>query len=77
MTTTARDGGPVYPGNKAIQFGQDSGCNEGMSLRDYFALKAMEAEISDGIPMDQKYKDSVAAHAYTLADAMLKARVKT
>jgi hypothetical protein len=43
MTTTARDGGPVYPGNKAIQFGQDSGCNEGMSLRDYFALKATDA----------------------------------
>jgi hypothetical protein len=43
----------------------------GMSLRDYFAAKAMQADLTgyDGATWDR-----VAKHAYEMADAMLKAR---
>lgn len=41
----------------------------GMTLRDYFAAKAIQA-------MAQKYshEDDVSRHAYKIADAMMKAR---
>ena len=43
----------------------------GMTLRDYFAAKAMQALIPSGQNVDSmKYAES----AYALADAMLKAR---
>jgi len=55
----------------------------GMTLRDYFAAKAMQGCVSNPL----KYKDAtiqkhgsvenaVAFHAYALADAMLEARKK-
>jgi len=47
-----------------------------MSLRDYFAAKAMQAFISGWINL-QIYPEAdiyVAEHAYRMADAMLKAR---
>ena len=62
----------------------------GMTLRDYFAAKAMQAEIitstSDATPesvqalldaadaAERTPQDQVAFHAYKWADAMLKAR---
>jgi hypothetical protein len=42
--------------------------HEGMTLRDYFAAKAMEALVHNRTPWD------AAAEAYAYADAMLKAR---
>ena len=45
----------------------------GMTLRDYFAAKAMQAIVSRGIVSDvplEKYTEN----AYKMADAMLKAR---
>jgi len=48
----------------------------GMTLRDYFAAKAMESFIS-GWTARNIYPPNdlvVAEHAYTMADAMLKAR---
>jgi hypothetical protein len=47
----------------------------GMTLRDYFAAKAMQAIYTAGIPsgVEMKY-DEVATGAYAAADAMLKAR---
>ena len=47
--------------------------NEGMTLRDYFAAKAMEGFLV----CDVKYAsdaDMIARDAYVMADAMLKAR---
>lgn len=61
-------GGPAFPGFDYIdQHGKKN--PEGMTLRDYFAAKAMQA-------LNYKYsnEDDVARHAYILADAMLKAR---
>ena len=43
----------------------------GMTLRDYFAAKAMQALISR---KDFEFEDSAWENAYDMADAMLKAR---
>jgi len=45
----------------------------GMTLRDYFAAKAMQAYIPDAIQKSALMKD-VAIEAYWYADEMLKAR---
>ena len=67
MNTT---GGPAFPGlhpSKECHY-QDSG----MRLRDYFAAKAMEGDISAGA-CDNEFP-AIARRAYIMADAMLKAR---
>ncbi|QLG90420.1 hypothetical protein HZF02_26695 [Pseudomonas yamanorum] len=46
---------------------------QGMSLRDYFAAKAMQGWTSNPLPNDSSIQD-VAAWAYRQADAMLAAR---
>jgi hypothetical protein len=43
----------------------------GMTLRDYFAAKAMQACITKGAPL---VFDDIANKAYAMADVMLKAR---
>lgn len=48
--------------------------HEGMSLRDYAALKAMQSMLVGGIPSDANEKGYIAMHAYKMADAMLHAR---
>ena len=63
------DGGPAFPTIPENYMGMDPP-GEGMTLRDYFAAKAMQAlltriSMSGG---DQARK------AYEIADAMLKAR---
>ena len=58
----------------AFQSGYDVPENTGMSLRDYFAAKAMQALLSDSDwRQDMDFKDTAFA-AYRQADAMLKAR---
>ena len=44
----------------------------GMTLRDYFAAKAMQGEMSGPGPLQGV--ENIAARAYAIADAMLKAR---
>jgi hypothetical protein len=51
-----------------------------MTLRDYFAAKAMQAHVADGELVDacafmnKDFSDEVARISYKMADAMLKAR---
>jgi hypothetical protein len=45
----------------------------GMTLRDYFAAKAMQAFIADGAAPDVS-KETISLMAYAMADAMLEAR---
>ena len=45
----------------------------GMTLRDYFAAKAMQGICASGTSLEWS-SDRLAAEAYDLADAMLKAR---
>lgn len=67
---TNKTGGPAFPHI-------DSGCGrfeEGMTLRDYFAAKAMQAYSSDhDWRNDMNVRDTAYA-AYKMADAMLEAR---
>jgi predicted RNA polymerase sigma factor len=61
---TQDTGGPAFPLSTDAMFD-----NEGMTLRDYFAAKAMQGILFEGIDPEQTAK-----HAYDMADAMLKAR---
>lgn len=49
--------------------------NTGMTLRDYFAAKAIQGLISE--PSIQGTIEEFAHRAYAIADAMIKARGKT
>jgi hypothetical protein len=48
----------------------------GMTLRDYFATKALSA-MEIGFTVETAGADHMARNAYTIADAMLKARVQS
>lgn len=86
-------GGAAFPSaGVVIGFAKNEhqqGAYEGMSLRDYFAAKAMQGMLA--VPDDQRYGDradksltveqwqrwcvtGVVEHAYRVADAMLAAR---
>ena len=58
---------PAFP--VAFKWGEDFKEYNGMTLRDYFAAKAMQA-------MAQKYshEGDVSRNAYKIADAMMEAR---
>lgn len=65
------DGGPAFPSRPADM-------ESGMTLRDYFAAKAM-ASLIGHLPNlsgreGESRKETVARQAYDMADAMLKAR---
>jgi len=62
---------PAFPQPEQIfnEFHPNYGKDRGMTLRDYFAAKAMQALIdNDGLFSE------IPTQAYALADAMLKAR---
>jgi len=69
--SNTNDGGPAFPTSDPNYETKYAG--EGMSLRDYFAAKAMQGLLA--CPMQpQSGPDMYARDAYALADAMLKAR---
>lgn len=85
------DGGPAFPSEHDETVISSSGheriirCfTEGLSLRDYFAAKAMVAVLIDfervkilvkyALENGVSYRDEVAFQAYEMADAMLNAR---
>jgi len=60
---------PAFP---TVMIGEIEG---GMTLRDYFAAKAMQNFRDQiGSQSDQEWFDQIAKGAYRMADAMLKAR---
>ena len=67
-------GGPAFPTGT----GGNTPYSNGMTLRDYFAAKAMQALITGPDVVDDHYEDDtneyVAVRSYFIADAMLKAR---
>ncbi|MGG7120752.1 hypothetical protein, partial [Klebsiella aerogenes] len=75
------NGGPAFPCSASEGCGSSID-GSGMTLRDYFAAKAMQAFItgamSDGTPLRiEQGDDSTAAKAaYIIADAMIKERNK-
>ena len=69
-------GGPAFPHEYKYGDGTAQRC-DGMTLRDYFAAKAMQALIASprGTPDGRDATDHYYAKcAYIMADAMLKAR---
>lgn len=65
ITIEVDDGGPAFPSADKL----------GMSLRDYFAAKAMQSFIVEGGITDAGYENwFIAKGAYEMADAMLNAR---
>jgi hypothetical protein len=60
-------GGSAYPHENHLS-------HRGMSLRDYFAAKALEVAIQQVKDYYGVDKDAVALWCYDMADAMLKAR---
>lgn len=62
VTVEIDDGGPAFPSTDT----------SGMSLRDYFAAKAMQSFIIEGGIIDAGYETwFIAKNAYQMADAML------
>ncbi len=83
MVKNKNDGGPAFPYSALTPEGpQMYTDSEGMSLRDYFAAKAMQAELStqsrDGnnnYILDSTTEfEWLAERSYEISDAMLKAR---
>lgn len=73
------NGGPAFP--STLQYFPDDTSyhdHEGMSLRDYFAAKAMRAIMGSdrymGVIGLNNYAHNVSKDAYIMADAMLEAR---
>jgi hypothetical protein len=70
-------GGPAFPTTVRDHYDPETGgqwseyVDPGMSLRDYFAAKAMQGYCTDPVMTSA---ESVATLAYQIADAMLRAR---
>lgn len=62
-------GGPAFPSRR------EHTTKEGMTLRDYFAAKAMQTLLLDD-SYDFSDRNLIAQKAYAFADAMLEARGK-
>ena len=63
-------GGPAFPRNILDHgHGVTTTHESGMTLRDYFAKAAMQAMLTQSRPCPERARE-----AYTMADAMLKAR---
>jgi len=60
---------PAFPTNQYANGISPSGFDTGMTLRDYFAAKAMQALIDK-----EAFFDDVAESAYKVADHMLRVR---
>lgn len=74
MTTDKQaidNGGPAFP--TLEEHGFNSGM-PGMTLRDYFAAKAMQGFFASGNLLEDVKESKISAAAYIVADAMLEAR---
>jgi hypothetical protein len=74
IMSNTNTGGPAFP--VTIENGLSAGGDRGMTLRDYFAAKAMQAIVSNDATFSTKYVGLAAKDAYVYADAMLKARTE-
>jgi hypothetical protein len=79
-TKTQHTGGPAFPTTVRNHYDPETGgqwsehIDQGMTLRDYFAAKAMQG-MCVGAPVPQKSEIKlIATRSYEMADEMLKAR---
>lgn len=74
-----KDGGAAFP-LTGTQWNPDrdayevSPVSDGMSLRDYFAAKAMAGIVANPDTWGESTHDGLSVRAYAIADAMLRAR---
>lgn len=77
MATEKKTGGPAFPifceDHRDLASLASSGYG-GMTIRDYFAARAMQGEIAASAGNRRPAPDEVAEYAYQVADAMLAAR---
>lgn len=69
-----KDGGPAFPCHTNPRPGTLNEAPQGMSLRDYFAAKAMQAYIARIQPHDMDdatFDANISRWSYETADAML------
>jgi hypothetical protein len=64
--------GPAFPCDLAMYDQEVVDAYSGMTLRDYFAAKAIQADMAAGVHEDDF--PATAARGYKMADEMLKAR---
>lgn len=74
-------GGPAFPSQSGWDHQGNwvygNSVDEGMSLRDYLAAKAMQAQVCNPLRLgDDEAHRLIAERAYRMADAMLEARKK-
>ena len=78
MDRTTNTGGSAFPQNTKVVLGAGQVLHEGfmggMTLRDYFAAKAMQGLLATGLECGPEYVQAIADLTYAMADAMLKAR---
>ena len=66
---------PAFPMGPSQAGGEYFSGYDGMTLRDYFAAKAMQAEVqSCDVYLSHDAINIIVARSYRVADAMLKAR---
>jgi hypothetical protein len=66
----------AFPSIRNIEYQENWITDSGMTLRDYFAAKAMQAILSNAEKSAVLDGDELAKNAYITADAMLKERLK-
>lgn len=69
---TINDGGPAFPGAEFNHEFNEQFPYAGMTLRDYFAAKALQGTLADSKIGASSI--AFARNAYAIADAMLEAR---
>jgi hypothetical protein len=82
MMSNTNTGGPAFPSLPIVKEfeGKRLTMTEGLTMRDYFAAKALPAIYKDACECarvdgwPEGWRDEVAAEAYEVADAVLKAR---
>lgn len=73
--STIKDGGPAFPQPNQAHPGNPNPDNgPGMSLRDFFAAKALQALFDSDAGHRPEEMEMIASEAYAMADAMLKVR---
>ena len=75
MSENRDNGGPAFPCDEMLDQSGTVHRSEGMSLRDYFAAKAMQGICCNRSHVELKgHANASAKVAYVIADALLEAR---
>lgn len=70
------DNTPAFPHSFVVHPKEETHFTRGMTLRDYFAAKALISWYCNKEDEASNHPDSVAIWCYQLADAMMKARTQ-